>query len=138
MYINISIHDYLRCLMGLHGKDTPWTLDPRIEISDDDDKTGVQRGIGNQVSVEFNLLYRFHSPLSIRDRLWSEALFKRWLSGHVKAGKITEKQIEDGDIPVPLTTVFESIAKIKIKRASHAHNGFIKTALQQLKISLIL
>ena len=36
------------------------------------------------------------------------------------------------------TTVFESIAKIQIKQASHAHNGFIKTALQQLKISLIL
>lgn len=106
MYINISIHDYLRCLMGLHGKDTPWTLDPRIEIPGDDDKTGVQRGIGNQVSVEFNLLYRFHSPLSTRDRLWSEALFKRWLSGLVKAGKITEKQIEDGDIPVSLIKSF--------------------------------
>ena len=68
MYINISIHDYLRVLMGFHAKDTAWTLDPRIEIPGDNDKTGIQRGIGNQVSVEFNLLYRFHSPISQRDR----------------------------------------------------------------------
>lgn len=127
MYINISIHDYLRCLMGLHGKNTPWTLDPRIEIPGDDDKTGVQRGIGNQVSVEFNLLYRFHSPLSIRDRLWSEALFKRRLSGLVKAGKITEKQIEDGDIPVSLIKSFTEMkqrsSEVKEKALKYLPDG---------------
>ena len=124
MYINISIHDYLRVLMGFHTKDTAWTLDPRIEIPGTDDKTGIQRGIGNQVSVEFNLLYRFHGPISQRDRKWSEMLFKQGLrralyAQHLNEGKkgdLSEQEVHDtrewietqldewvstGDIPVP-------------------------------------
>ncbi|MCJ1308958.1 hypothetical protein MMC25_002613 [Agyrium rufum] len=97
LYINISIHDYLRCLMGLHTKDTAWTLDPRIEVPGED-KTGLQRGIGNQVSVEFNLLYRFHSPISKRDREWSEGMFKSLLH---KFGNWTDEEILNGDISVP-------------------------------------
>lgn len=58
--------------MRLHAKNTSWTLDPRIEILGEDDKEGIQRGIGNQVSVEFNILYRFHSPISKRDAKWTE------------------------------------------------------------------
>lgn len=85
--------------MKFHPKDTPWTLDPRIEIPGKD-RTGVQRGVGNQVSAEFNLLYRFHSPISRRDRLWSEGFFKMYLRQYVGKG-ITEEQIESGDIPVP-------------------------------------
>ena len=56
--------------MRLHTKDTSWTLDPRIEIPEKENKEGIKRGIGNQVTVEFNLLYRFHSPLSKRDSNW--------------------------------------------------------------------
>jgi hypothetical protein len=33
-------------------------------------------GIGNQVSVEFNLLYRWHSAISRRDEAWSESLLQ--------------------------------------------------------------
>ena len=36
----------------------------------------VPRGMGNQVSCEFNLLYRFHSALSKRDEMWTEAFMK--------------------------------------------------------------
>ena len=43
------------------------------------DPEGVPRGIGNQVSAEFNLLYRFHSVISRRDEKWTneflESLF---------------------------------------------------------------
>ena len=62
MYVNVSIHDYLRALMGFHQYDTTFTLDPRVAINDpkDSKKDIVSRGIGNQVTVEFNLLYRFH------------------------------------------------------------------------------
>ncbi|MCJ1465542.1 hypothetical protein MMC07_004160 [Pseudocyphellaria aurata] len=114
LYINISIHDYLRALMGFHQKNTPWTLDPRIKIPHGDDKTGVQRGIGNQVSVEFNLLYRFHSALSKRDREWSEEFFINAVMSRVeskdgiiddqtgKPFKTTEEQIRNGEIPVPI------------------------------------
>ena len=104
MYINISIHDYLRVLMGFHAKDTAWTLDPRVEIPGDDNKEGIQRGVGNQVSVEFNLLYRFHSALSKRDKKWSEEFFKKFLkNAFAQIGQeITDEQVEDGDISVPI------------------------------------
>lgn len=76
--------------MGFHGQgDTPFTLDPRIEIPDNDGKAGLPRATGNQVSVEFNLLYRFHSAISIRDRKWSENFFKLYLNP--KYGVTTEQ-----------------------------------------------
>lgn len=37
----------------------------------------VPRGMGNQVSCEFNLLYRFHSALSKRDEKWTEDFMKQ-------------------------------------------------------------
>lgn len=43
------------------------------------DPVGTPRGIGNQVSAEFNLVYRWHSAISERDEAWTEALFaKMW------------------------------------------------------------
>jgi hypothetical protein len=68
--------DYLRGFMGVHAVDSSWTLDPRLEIGTKYDTEGVPRGIGNQVSVEFNLLYRFHSPISKQDESWTETFFK--------------------------------------------------------------
>jgi len=68
MYIQISIHDYLRALMGFHKYGTNFTLDPRTDINNHT----VTRGIGNQVTVEFNLLYRFHCAISIRDEAYTE------------------------------------------------------------------
>ncbi|KAF2150654.1 heme peroxidase [Myriangium duriaei CBS 260.36] len=81
LYINICLHDYLRGLTNAHHSDTTWTLDPRIAIDKHFDGNGVPRGVGNQVSAEFNLLYRFHSVISKRDEKWlndflKEAVFK--------------------------------------------------------------
>jgi hypothetical protein len=33
----------------------------------------VSRGLGNQVTVEFNLLYRFHCAISMKDESYAEA-----------------------------------------------------------------
>ncbi|KAI9723451.1 MAG: hypothetical protein M1828_004181 [Chrysothrix sp. TS-e1954] len=66
LYINVSIHDYLRALMGFHQWNTNFTLDPRIN------NKNVSRGIGNQVTVEFNLLYRFHCAISKNDESFTE------------------------------------------------------------------
>lgn len=70
LYVNISLHDYLRGLTNSHHSATDWTLDPRVEVERHFDPEGVPRGIGNQVSAEFNLLYRFHSVISRRDEKW--------------------------------------------------------------------
>ena len=68
MYIQISVHDYLRALMGFHQFDTNFTLDPRSDF----DQKKTTRGIGNQVTVEFNLLYRFHCAISLKDESYTE------------------------------------------------------------------
>ena len=106
MYINISIHDYLRVLMRVHLKDTPWTLDPRKEIPIAiADPRGIQRGQGNQVSVEFNVLYRFHSPLSRRDVRWTNDFLTQLLQSFVDAEtgpSLTKAQLETFDIPIPV------------------------------------
>ena len=69
MYINISIHDYLRALMGFHQFNTNFTLDPRVDFPK---HQNVSRGLGNQVTVEFNLLYRFHCAISLKDEKYTE------------------------------------------------------------------
>lgn len=69
MYVNVSIHDYLRALMGFHQYDTNFTLDPRIAMTE---HRNVSRGLGNQVTVEFNLLYRFHCAISLKDEEYTE------------------------------------------------------------------
>lgn len=69
-------------------------------------KGTIQRGIGNQVTVEFNVLYRFHSPVSQRDAAWT----KRFLQHRIKKenlhpqgsdpDKVTDDQFKNGDIPL--------------------------------------
>ena len=86
--------------MGVHTKNTAWTLDPRIEIPARANKAGVQRGIGNQVSAEFNVLYRFHSPISRRDAEWTVDFLKKSFKEYIDAGQITNEQIENGNIPL--------------------------------------
>ena len=86
--------------MGVHTKNTAWTLDPRIEIPARANKAGVQRGIGNQVSAEFNVLYRFHSPISRRDAEWTVEFMKESFAEYIEKGKIDLQQLENGNIPL--------------------------------------
>ncbi|GLA37646.1 hypothetical protein AnigIFM63309_004597 [Aspergillus niger] len=76
LYVNISLHDYLRGLTNTHHSASDWTLDPRLAVSRAFDADGVPRGVGNQVSAEFNLLYRFHSVISRRDEQWTNEFLK--------------------------------------------------------------
>ena len=126
MYINISIHDYLRVLMRVHLKDTSWTLDPRKEIPIAvADPRGIQRGKGNQVSVEFNVLYRFHSPLSRRDVKWTENFLKELLQGFVPASPdsatVTPKGETNGlektgGIPDEKTSILPSLSAEQLEK----------------------
>ncbi|CAG5137413.1 uncharacterized protein ALTATR162_LOCUS95 [Alternaria atra] len=81
LYINICLHDYLRAITNTHHSDSSWTLDPRVDIDKHFDPEGAPRGIGNQVSVEFNLLYCFHSCISKRDEKWTNDFFQSALPG---------------------------------------------------------
>jgi hypothetical protein len=45
------------------------------------DEEGAPRGIGNQVSAEFNLLYRWHSAISDRDDKWTQNFYRELFPG---------------------------------------------------------
>ncbi|KAM3502672.1 hypothetical protein MY11210_008996 [Beauveria gryllotalpidicola] len=81
MYASIALGDYLRAIMNLHHSDTDWSLDPRADIDKHYDGEGVPRGVGNMVSVEFNLLYRFHSCISQKDERWLNNFFLKLFPG---------------------------------------------------------
>ncbi|KAM7183246.1 hem peroxidase [Naviculisporaceae sp. PSN 640] len=82
LYINICLHDYLRAITNTHSTKSDWTLDPRVDIEKTFfDPEGTPRGVGNQVSVEFNLLYRFHSCISKKDERWINDFFLQLFPG---------------------------------------------------------
>ena len=74
--MNITLHDYLRGITNVHHSTSTWTIEPRVEILNKDFSIAVERGVGNQVSAEFNLLYRFHSAVSQRDEKWTGMFFR--------------------------------------------------------------
>lgn len=76
LYINIVLTDYLRTIVNLNRTDSTWTLDPRFSPSKIYNPNETEQGTGNQCSVEFNLVYRWHSAISKRDELWTEELYR--------------------------------------------------------------
>lgn len=77
LYINITLLDYLRTIVNLNRTNSTWTLDPRAEMGKIFGKDGTPSGVGNQVSAEFNLAYRWHSCISDRDDKWTRNLYKQ-------------------------------------------------------------
>ena len=75
LYINIILIDYVRTILNLNRSNSTWTLDPRKNFGEVFDKAGTPLGIGNAVSVEFNLVYRWHSAISRRDTEWTNEFY---------------------------------------------------------------
>ncbi len=76
LYINITLHDYLRTIVNLNSTNTTWTLDPRLDPPKTSPTGGTPKGVGNQVSAEFNLAYRWHSCIGEKDEEWTENIYK--------------------------------------------------------------
>jgi hypothetical protein len=106
MYIQISVHDYLRALMGFHQFDTNFTLDPRADF----DQKKTSRGIGNQVTVEFNLLYRFHCAISLKDEEYTKEFMR------------TNLGFKDPN-NTPLPVFLQTMAAVKEKAAEDLKKG---------------
>lgn len=103
--------------MGVHSANTSWTLDPRQEIGRKYDGQGVPRGIGNQVSVEFNLLYRFHSAISERDAGWTEKFFQEIFPGK----DVTTMPLKE--FSTGIRTVMASISHDPFQRSFNGVDG---------------
>lgn len=130
MYVNISIHDYLRALMGFHQFDSNFTLDPRLAMTE---HKNVSRGLGNQVTVEFNLLYRFHCAISQKDEQYTEKFITE-----------TFEQVKPGFHPDPKNLSFEDFgllsragAKAAAKEPWHQEFGLRNSATQSFRRNAI-
>ncbi|KAL5116001.1 hypothetical protein ACEQ8H_006119 [Pleosporales sp. CAS-2024a] len=69
LYVNIILIDYVRTILNLNRSDSNWQLNPRADMKN------VPIGVGNQVSAEFNLVYRWHSTVSDKDEKWTQDLW---------------------------------------------------------------
>lgn len=69
-----------------------WRLNPLKEFRRANHEPSP-RGSGNVVSIEFNLLYRWHATLSKADTKWTEAAFKKLFNGDVD---VTEEEFHVG------------------------------------------
>ncbi|KAJ5777550.1 Psi-producing oxygenase A [Penicillium odoratum] len=81
LYINIILKDYVRTILNMNRTNSDWSLDPRAEIKDGLLGSAPAQATGNQVSAEFNLVYRWHSCISARDEKWSENMYKEIFKG---------------------------------------------------------
>ncbi|KAF2236511.1 heme peroxidase [Viridothelium virens] len=75
LYVSIILGDYLRTIMNLNRTNAKWMIDPRTDIDN------LPKGHGNQVSAEFNLVYRWHSAVSKRDVEFTEEYFQKLFPG---------------------------------------------------------
>ena len=84
--------------MGFHQYNTNFTLDPRAAMKE---HKNVSRGIGNQVTVEFNLLYRFHCAISQSDERFTEEFMKEmqvdYLENQDKANNASKPDYKEWD-----------------------------------------
>ncbi len=93
--MNIILHDYVRVILNLNRSETTWNLDPRQDSFNVFDPQGTPKGIGNQVSIEFNLIYRWHATISDKNEKWMHGFFDKVFPG-MDPDKITRQQFLDG------------------------------------------
>ncbi|EOR01023.1 hypothetical protein E3P92_01871 [Wallemia ichthyophaga] len=93
-FANVVLHDYLRAILGLTRSKSTWVLDPRAEVHQMG-QAPLEAGNGGAVSVEFNVLYRWHSVLSKSDTKWTEGFFKKIFGPDCDFDKITPKDFHE-------------------------------------------
>ena len=80
LYVNIILKDYVRTILNLNRTDSDWDLDPRTATLKGSAANGAS---GNQVSAEFNLVYRWHACVSEKDDKWTQEEYARLFPGKV-------------------------------------------------------
>ena len=78
LYVNCILKDYVRTILNLNRTDSDWDLDPRTALLSGPNGNGAS---GNQVSAEFNLVYRWHACVSEKDDEWTREEFARLFPG---------------------------------------------------------
>ncbi|CAE6439631.1 unnamed protein product [Rhizoctonia solani] len=86
-FMSVILGDYVAGFLGLGRNGSSWSMQPFDPFKDPNNQP-VDRGQGNHVSVEFNLLYRWHPVTSNEDDNWTLGLFKK-LFGDRPFGDLT-------------------------------------------------
>lgn len=81
LYVNIILKDYVRTILNLNRTESVWDLDPRASGGEGLFGGDTPRSVGNQVSAEFNLVYRWHAAVSDQDDKWTQQEYKRLFPG---------------------------------------------------------
>jgi hypothetical protein len=76
LFTQIILGDYVGAILGLVRDGLDWRLDPLQSMRQVDHEVSPQ-GQGNVVSIEFNLLYRWHASISEQDAKWTEDEFTK-------------------------------------------------------------
>lgn len=92
-FMNIILGDYVGAILGLVRDQSDWRLDPLMTIRELSHNFAPV-GEGNVVSVEFNLLYRWHATLSEQDTAWTESVFNEIFEGN-DLSKITIRDFKE-------------------------------------------
>ena len=79
--MQIILKDYVRTILNLNRTDSKWDLDPRSADGKMLFGEGAGEAVGNQVSAEFNLVYRWHSCISKKDEEWTNDLYRHMFPG---------------------------------------------------------
>jgi linoleate 8R-lipoxygenase / 9,12-octadecadienoate 8-hydroperoxide 8R-isomerase len=78
-YLKIILRNYLSTILGLERTPSTWYLDPTKPYGSNLLFEPLPTGIGNQVSLEFNYIYRWHPAIAKEDAEWVSNEFKRIL-----------------------------------------------------------
>ena len=81
LYVNCILKDYVRTILDLNRTDSVWALDPRAKETSNIFGPATAQGTGNQVSAEFNMVYRWHAAVSDRDDKWTQQQFEELFPG---------------------------------------------------------
>ncbi|RDB17409.1 Psi-producing oxygenase A [Hypsizygus marmoreus] len=77
-FMGTIMGNYVAGFIGA-GEGVNWNMNAFDPI-DTKDRV-VERGLGNHISVEFNILYRWHATMSEADEKWTEDVFNQVFSG---------------------------------------------------------
>ncbi|KAF8595652.1 heme peroxidase, partial [Ceratobasidium sp. AG-I] len=103
-FMSVIMGDYVAGFLGLGRDGITWSMQPFDPITTDNGFP-VSRGQGNQVSVEFNLLYRWHAVSSEKDQEWTEGLFNELFVGkpfdeiEIEDFKSAIRELHSGKLP---------------------------------------
>lgn len=118
LYVNIILKDYVRTILALNRTDSSWSLDPRTKEGKDLFSKPVPEGVGNHVSAEFNLIYRWHSTISLKDEQWTIGEMKRILKDKDPETATMEDVVQalgewQAEIPAqPEARTFENLTRL--------------------------